>query len=295
MSGSDSAGQLDCIVRFHDVRRLSELSRCVFSLVGQLHRPLRILLALQRFTGREMAAVHAALDPLLHLPNAPALDVLNWDDPAPADGRTALLNLGVRAARGRYLAFLDYDDVLYPEAYAVLVGRLRATGAAIAFATVRVVSADIYPEFTHVTRLVTPPFDGRTLRDLLRNNFCPIHSYVIDRHRVPELNFDTALAMEEDYDLLLRICAHYPADFAQVATQIGDYYYKTDGSNTVPTEGGLTGARLAAYERVAALIETRRRTTIMAPEVQRALGLLEPRHGLTIRAALDQLDRPERR
>ena len=35
-----STMQVDCIVRFHDIRRLAELKHCVFSLVGQHYRPL---------------------------------------------------------------------------------------------------------------------------------------------------------------------------------------------------------------------------------------------------------------
>jgi glycosyl transferase family 2 len=294
--------RVDCIVRFHDVRRLRELDRCMFSLVGQTHRPLHVLLALQRFTVRDAAAVRAAVEPLLGLPGAPTLQVLDWDGPAPVDGRAALLNLGLAAARGRYVGFLDYDDVLYPEAYEILVGQLRATGAAIAFATVRVVSAAVYPEFIQVAHLVDPPFRGSTLRDLLRNNFCPIHSFLIDRRQVPGhlLACDKTLTTEEGYDLLLRICARYPSNFELVAAAmpVGDYYYKTrdnkadDDSNTASNNGGPAGARPAAYERVTALLETRRRTTLVASEVQRALGVPDPRPGLTIRAALDLLDVP---
>jgi hypothetical protein len=106
----------------------------------------------------------------------------------------------------------------------------------------------------------------------------------------PELlTFEIDLPMEEDYDLLLRICAAYPADFERLAMQIGDYYYKTDGSNTVPTQGGLTGDRLLAYNSVLSRIEARRRTTLVAPSVQRNLGLHSPMSGLTIRAALNML------
>jgi hypothetical protein len=283
--------QVDCIVRFHDAKRQRELNRCVFSLVGQGHRPLSIILCMQRFSKTEIAATRAALEPLLGLPNAPTLTVRNWDSSYPPDARTALLNMGLQSATGQYVAFLDYDDVLYPEAYAVLVGRLKAAGAAIAFATVRVVSADVHQQFVRITKRVDPPFHGENLQDLFRANFAPIHSFLIDRSVVSSdvLSFDTQLTWEEDYDLLLKICAAYPSDFHAVDKIIGDYYFKTDGSNSVPTNGEMSEERRLAYERVTALIEVRRGATLVAPGVQAQMGLRAYSPKMTIRGALDAL------
>ena len=54
---------IDTIVRFHDVGRLPELTRCIFSLTGQTYRPLRIILCLQRFSEKDVAATTAAHAP----------------------------------------------------------------------------------------------------------------------------------------------------------------------------------------------------------------------------------------
>jgi len=116
---------LDVIVRFHDLCRLRDLDRCVFSLVGQKFRPLHIHLAVQRFTPAMIEEMRANLAPLLLIENPPLLSILNWAHPEPADARSALLNLGLEGGKGRYVAFLDYDDTLNPEAYELLVGQLR--------------------------------------------------------------------------------------------------------------------------------------------------------------------------
>ena len=284
------AEQLDVIIRFHDIARISELKRCVFSLVGQSYRPLRLIVALQRFSETDIAAMRAALAPLLGGADAPDLAVVNWENTEPVDARSVLLNLGVQVAQGRYLAYLDYDDVLYPEAYTLMVSQLKAGGAAIAFAAVRVMRLQVYDQFFYTAEKATVPFSGKNLMDLFRNNFCPLHSYVIDRAQLtPDiLSFNPSLLMEEDYDVLLRICARYASDFTLIDTQIGDYYYKSDGSNTVPTGGALTQAIQDRYKNVRLTIEHRKRTTVVAGPVQRLLGLPASAGPITIRDIIDR-------
>ena len=73
--------QIDTIIRFHDPNRIAELKRCVFSLVGQTYRPLRIVLALQRFNGHQVEAVEQALGPLLEGRDAPQIGIVNLTEP----------------------------------------------------------------------------------------------------------------------------------------------------------------------------------------------------------------------
>ena len=281
--------QIDVVVRIHDVSRIQELSRSVFSLVSQTYRPLRIIIAAQRFSAADLAAIRAGLAAFLEGESDVDLAIVNWTEAEPSDARSVLLNLGVQAAQGRYLAYLDYDDALYPDAYELLIERLRITGAAIAFASVRIMQLQVFDHFFYTAEKVTPPFSGATLMDMFRNNFCPVHSYVIDREQVaPELlSFNVNLLMEEDYDVLLRICARYTSDFALIGTNVGEYYYKTDGSNTVPTNGVLTPLSRERYKGVRLTIEHRKRITIVSDAVQRLLGLSST-GPMTIRDVIDR-------
>jgi hypothetical protein len=274
---------VDVIVRFHDIGRIEELRRAVFSIVGQDFRPIRILLVLQRFGDADTAATLAALAPLLALPDPPALEVLHYDAEEPVDARSALINLGFAATTARHVALLDYDDVLYPEAYRLLCGRLRDSGAAIAFGQIGVTLVDVHAGFFHAYAR-RHPFPGNGLIDLFKQNFCPIHSFMLDRMQVPpdELRFEPTLTIEEDYEFLLRVCSQVASDFALVHTQIGEYYFKSDDSNTAAGRDSLPPAVLARIEAATLFNDGRRRLAPLSPVVQRQLGIEPYRPGLTI-------------
>lgn len=246
---------------------------------------------LQRFPSEALDATRRAVAPIFSFDGAPHLTLTNWTGDEPQDARSILLNEGVRAAQGRYLAFLDYDDVLYPDAYELLVGRLTRTGAAIAFARVRIVQMDVHAHFLYpMSSPVPPPFNGNSLIDLFRCNFCPLHSYVIDRSQLSSdaVSFEPTLTLEEDYDLLLRICAQYPSDFALATLNVvvGEYCYKTDGSNFVPI--CASAPKPDHYENARLAIERRRQSTAVASEVQQVLGVADQRPR-TVRQLIDYL------
>lgn len=164
-------GRLDVVVRFHDPAKLGELERCALSLVGQRHRPLHVHVVLQRFSAAERAAVASRLAALFAIAGAPGHTIHNFEGAEPRDARSALINMGLAAAGGRYGAFLDYDDALYPEAYSLLIGRLRRSAAArIAFGRILVKRQRVY-EHAVFAEGKERPFVGRTVFDLFTGNF----------------------------------------------------------------------------------------------------------------------------
>lgn len=278
---------IDVIIRTHDPARLDELGRAVFSAAMQDYRPVTILVVCQRFGAANIAAVHATLDPIIELAGDAALVVLNRTDPEPADARAALLNMGLRAGSSRYVAFLDYDDLIYAEGWRVLIAELADSGVAVAFGAVlnASVRCDGLVPYVTAKRQV---FVGNGLSQLLRGNFCPIHSFVLDRSRIDaqDLVVDESLVALEDYELLLRLVSHQPSSFHLKDTIIGEYLLKDDHSNLNPmAESGAWGETWTA---AIAEIERRKAGMVIGPGVQAQLQVHEP--GLTVAEYLARAD-----
>ena len=264
---------LDVVVRFHNPARLPELERCLLSLIGQSYRPMAITIVTQRFDPTATATLQSLLDILARLEPDATIDLLNFIEAEPPDARSSLVNMGFAAAQGRYLTLLDYDDTTTPHGYTRLIEDLQATGAAISFG--KVIGARLAVDGPILmTRTREDLYSGNGVVDMFRQNFCPIHSFVIDRTRIDPaaLHFDPDRVVDEDYDFLIRTCAEYPSSFAQKEYVVGFYGLKDDGSNTVMTPGQETEARWAKWQRSAAKIERLRAGTRVSLRVQRQLG-----------------------
>jgi len=282
---------LDVIVRFHDLQRLHELSRCTFSLVCQDYRPIRIILATQRFTANAIEETLQYLSPMLCLDEKIDFQTVNFKEIEPKDARSDLINLGINTSTGRFLAFLDYDDIIYPDAYTTLIDHLSLSPAAIAFGGIAVKKVCICVD-TALVSTRAQLFAGEGVLDLFRDNFCPIHSFVIDKEKIQneKLYFDPKLSRFEDYDFLLRFCARFISDFKYITKIIGDYYYKNDGSNTILHSLSATDERRQEWSNVLEIINARKNNTLVSLAVQKFVGITNPNPYLTVQDILEMND-----
>ncbi|MBV8552064.1 MAG: glycosyltransferase [Acidobacteriaceae bacterium] len=282
---------LDVIIRIHDPGRGFELRRAIFSLVCQSYRPIKIHLVTQRFPTAEIDALRKAVNNILAIDPSVCLEMYNYTAPEPEDARAALLNIGLTHGTGRYLAFLDHDDTIYAHAYARLVEELNITESAIAFARIAVKEVEVLQDAFLVQKR-TYRLIGQTLIDMFHENFCPIHSFIIDRTKVDsrDLWFDERLSKLEDHDFLLRICSKYKSSFGLIDEPAGDYYLKTDGSNTATVPALESTEPSPKWAAARTFIENRRRELVLSPAVQRSLGVYPPDPKLTIRKLLDTIE-----
>lgn len=226
---------VDVIVRFHDCSRLAELDRALFSLACQSSSPVRPIIVTQHFTVDQTRAVRVVLDryPWCEQGSEPA--IVNVEGPPGADLRSKLINAGFAQARHRFVAILDYDDCMLERAYEDLTSEALRSGAAIAFGRIMVKYVRVIDDSVYTVRTLPDMYRGLGLEDLLADNFCPIHSFLIDRARVDhaDLRFDETMTRLEDYEFLLRFCTKYACSFGSVSKLVGIYNWRTEGGNSI--------------------------------------------------------------
>jgi glycosyltransferase involved in cell wall biosynthesis len=101
---------ISCIIPVYNGERF--LSESLESIFGQTYNPLQVIVVDDGSTDRtaEIARSYGSRLLLLQQPNR---------------GSAAAKNRGISAAEGEYIAFLDADDVWYPEKLARQIARLR--------------------------------------------------------------------------------------------------------------------------------------------------------------------------
>ena len=255
---------LSVIIRFHRKERLVFLEEAIFSLAIQDWHDLEIVVVLQNGTDELKQTVTDIINRQPWPQEEPRYKVLLVPIPAGVDGRSTLMNRGMANADGRYLAFLDDDDFVYQHGYTTLIGQLVSGGRAVAVGGCR--RANIQRESDHWFVQSKDDFFawGRSRLDLFRDNFVPIHSYVIDRFRLGsfKLYFDDACPPLEDYDFLLRLFNTVEPDFTQLNVPVCEYRIRLDGSNSIAYVNSAPPEIVARQKQAQELVKARKRQII---------------------------------
>jgi teichuronic acid biosynthesis glycosyltransferase TuaG len=106
-------------------------------------------------------------------------------------------NAGIAASLGRYLAFLDADDLWMPEKLQVQLDFMRRSGCAFSHANYERFGIDLGPG-----KVVTAP-PSTDYEQLLRTNCIGCLTVMLDREQIPEISMETI--RHEDYVMWLRI------------------------------------------------------------------------------------------
>lgn len=127
-------------------------------------------------------------------------------------------NQGIALTRGPFIALLDADDLWVPQKLAMQIALFQdRPEVGVVYSGYQRIDGEGQPLSTEPTTM----HRGRVSAALLIENFLPASSVVVRRECFERHGgFDVALRTGEDYDMWLRLSAHYEFDFiAERATR----------------------------------------------------------------------------
>lgn len=223
------------ILRIHKRGSLSELMRAISCLYVMRDCIVIPLIAAQDLDATQTAELTQMLETFDWLPGCePIVDHYTSSD-GQGDLRSTMLNESLRKVSTKYAAFLDHDDLLFPDAYAWLIQRLRSTGKAVAFG--RVYWTDYHSQWSALLQRHRAFESGGSYFDFVQNNHAPLHSILLDVEQIDcsKLIYYPNQRFMEDYLLTLQILKEDNSDWDGLAENryIGDYIHSIDRAHTL--------------------------------------------------------------
>ncbi len=145
--------------------------------------------------------------------------------------RSAARNTGIRVARGKYIAYLDDDDIYYPNHIETLVKSLENSEYQIAYTDAVMAQQEKQNgEYVTLHRSVPYSLDFDNDRILVSNstpNLCLMH----EKSCLDEVGFfDETLSTHEDWDLVIRLSRKF--SIAHIKETTCEFTQRNDGTNT---------------------------------------------------------------
>lgn len=144
-------------------------------------------------------------------------------------GSAATRNTGIKVARGKYIAYLDDDDVFYPDHLETLVNFLESSDYEVAYTDAyRAIQEKKDGEFQVTSRDV--PYSVDFDYDLiLVENFVPLLCFMHEKACLDEVGlFNEDFMTFEDWDLWIRMSRKFK--FAHIKKVTCEFAWRQDGT-----------------------------------------------------------------
>jgi LmbE family N-acetylglucosaminyl deacetylase/glycosyltransferase involved in cell wall biosynthesis len=238
-AGERAAAPLSVVVRTRNRPEL--LKEALASLAAQMARPEQVVVV--NDGGASPRAIAEAF--------RSSFEVIVEEAPA-RQGRSAAANRGVAAARRDLVAFLDDDDLCYPDHVERLVRAQRSGPEPVVYSDAVTASYARKGEVWEArarTLQYSLDFDPEYL---LLANYIPLHTLILPRGLFEKVGgFDTALEYSEDWDFLIRLS--FETSFRHLRAVTCEYRVfdaeSADPAHAAAASPAFQEARRAIYER----------------------------------------------
>ncbi len=220
------------IVRTNSSKRLYLLEKAIQSIIANNYRLIEIIIVIQSEETDFIEKVNKLVASYIQ----EQIFLVVKINPTSNDERAKNLNLGIQAATGRFIGFLDDDDLLYPNHISSLVNTLnQSKDTAWCYSDVAAVVCRSQSNRELEIISIDYPFVKLEFskKTFWQYNFIPIHSYLLDKEKIDRdlLEFDESFQVLEDYAFLLKIAAiHQPIYLPQVTCEYR-FFQDTNNSN----------------------------------------------------------------
>ncbi|MBC3207679.1 glycoside hydrolase family 99-like domain-containing protein [Pseudomonas sp. SWRI111] len=216
------------IMRYHRRGERASLINALLSLIAQSGCQVKPVLAIQDMNDDEMAVLEKELARLPWDNDFKPVIRRYFSTEQKPDLRSLMLNDALKAVGHGYAAFLDYDDMLFPTAYAALLEQIKSSGKNATFARVYSTMVDATTGCTIKREKI---YDyGETYRDFVEHNHAPLHSFLLDLDKcdLEAVTYFDDMKYMEDYYLTMQLFTRTGTDWASLRTCgfIGDYIHR---------------------------------------------------------------------